>query len=193
MLAVVRTPEMKSARWQVFGQNVELSNINLWFMRIQTFAVAVFSFVLVSFSGKGQSAEDNKKIIKRYLLEIINERRLDLLEEVFPDRFVRHDLNDSSDHWMTVAEQRKRLTELLEAFPDFRYSISDIMAEGDKVVVRAVWHGTQKGTFMKTESAGNRLNYLSEVIFYRLENGKIVERWVQLDLYNLFKKMKGEK
>ena len=144
-------------------------------------------------SAKEQVTEKNKKIITRYLLDIINNRKLELLGEVFPEKFVRHDLNDSTDTWMTVADQHKRLSDLIQAFPDLQYSISDMVAEGDKVVVRTVWHGTQKNTFMKTESAGNRINYLSEIIFYRLENGKIVERWTQLDLHSLFKKMKGEK
>jgi predicted ester cyclase len=94
---------------------------------------------------------------------------------------------------MTIADQQKRLSELFEAFPDFYYTIGDIIAEGDKVVVRAVWHGTQKNTYRKIESSGNRIDSVSEVIFYRLEKGKIVERWTQLDLYHLFAKMKGEK
>ena len=142
-------------------------------------------------SVKEQVTEKNKKIITRYLLDIINNRKLELLGEVFPEKFVRHDLNDSTDTWMTVADQHKRLSDLIQAFPDLQFSISDMIAEGDKVVARVVWQGTQKNTFMKTESAGNRINYLSEIIFYRLENGKIVERWTQLDLHSLFKKMKG--
>ena len=93
---------------------------------------------------------------------------------------------------MTVADQKKRLSDLFDAFPDFHYTVSDIIAEEDKVVVRAVFQGTQKNPFMKTESSGNGVN-VSEIIFYRLKNGKIVERWTQLDLYNLFKEMKGEK
>lgn len=144
-------------------------------------------------ASKGQTAEDNKKVITRYLLEIFNGKKLERLGEVFPDRFVRHDLNDHTDTWMTVADQQKRLSDLFQAFPDFHYTIGDIIAEGDNVVVRAVWHGTQKGTFMKTESSGNRIDGVSEIIFYRLENGKIAERWTQLDLHSLFKKMKGEK
>ena len=144
-------------------------------------------------SAKEQSAEENKKVITRYLLDIINNRKLELLGEVFPEKFVRHDLNDSTDTWMTVADQHKRLGDLIQAFPDLQYSISDMIAEGDKVVVRVVWQGNQKNAFMKTESSGNRINYLSEIIFYRLEKGKIVERWTQLDLHSLFKKMKGEK
>ena len=162
-------------------------------MRLQRFTIAVLSFVFFGLSAIGQSPEENKKVISRYLLDIINNRKLELLGEVFPEKFVRHDLNDSTDHWMTVADQHKRLSDLFQAFPDLYYTISDMIAEGDKVVVRAVWHGTQKNTFMKTESSGNRINYLSEIIFYRLEKGKIVERWTQLDLDGLFKKMKGEK
>ena len=91
-----------------------------------------------------QSARENKKIITRYLLEIFNDKKLELLGEVFPDRFVRHDLNDGTDTWMTVADQQKRVGDLFHAFPDFHYTIGDIIAEGDKVVLRAIWHGTQK-------------------------------------------------
>ncbi len=141
---------------------------------------------------KGQSQGENKKIINYYLLDIINGRKLELLGEVFPEKFIRHDLNDSKDTWMTIADQKKRLSDLFHAFPDFHYTVSDIIAEGDRVVVRAVFQGTQKNTFMQTESSGNHVS-ISEIIFYRLEHGKIVERWTQLDLYGLFKQMKGEK
>jgi predicted ester cyclase len=162
-------------------------------MRVQTVAIALVSFMVLTLSAKAQSSEENKKVITRYLLEIFNGRKLDLVGEVFPEKFVRHDLNDSTDTWMTIADQQKRLSDLFQAFPDFYYTIGDIMAEGDKVVVRAVWHGTQKGSFMKIEPLVNRIDSVSEIIFYRLEKGKIVERWTQLDLHSLFKKMKGEK
>jgi predicted ester cyclase len=147
----------------------------------------------VAANSKDRSAEENKKINRHYLLDIINGRKLELLGEVFPEKFVRHDLNDGTDTRMTISDQHQRLSDLFQAFPDLQYTINDIVAEGDKVVVRTTWSGTQKDSFMKTESFGNSINGLSEIIFYRLENGKIVERWTKLDLHNLFKKMKGEK
>jgi predicted ester cyclase len=162
-------------------------------MRLQPFVLIVFNLTCFLFGAQAQSPEENKKIITRYLLEIFSGKKLERLGDVFPERFVRHDLNDSTDTWMTVGDQKKRLSDLFQAFPDFQYTITDMIAEGDKVVVRAVWHGTQKNTFMKTESSGNRIDGVSEIIFYRLEKGKIVERWTQLDLHSLFKKMKGEK
>ena len=160
-------------------------------MRLQTFALIPIILTFCLASARAQSEEENRKVITRYLLEIFNGKKLELLGEVFPERFVRHDLNDGTDTWMTVADQHKRLSELFEAFPDFYYTIGDMVAEGDKVVVRAVWHGTQKQTFRNIESLGNRIDSVSEIIFYRLENGKIVERWTQLDLYHLYEKMRA--
>ena len=162
-------------------------------MRLQNFVLIVINLTFFLFSARAQSPEENKKVITRYLLEIFNGKKLELLGEVFPERFVRHDLNDSTSTWMTLDDQKKRLGDLFQAFPDFHYTIGDIIAEGDKVVVRALWHGTQKNVFMKTESSGNRIDCVSEIIFYRLEKGKIVERWTQLDLHSLFHKMKAEK
>lgn len=162
-------------------------------MRLQNFALIFINLTFFLFCARAQSLEENKKVITRYLLEIFNGKKLELLGEVFPERFVRHDLNHSTDTWMTVDDQKKRLSDLFQAFPDFQYTIGDIIAEGDKVVVRAIWHGTQKNTFMNTESLGNSIDGVSEIMFYRLEKGKIIERWTQLDLHCLFKKMKGEK
>ena len=144
-------------------------------------------------TAKCQSNTENKKVVLRYLEEIVNHRRLDLLEEVFAEKFLRHDLLDSTEKVLTVADQKQGLSELFNAFPDLYYTIGDVIAEGDRVSLRAVFHGTHKGKFMGVAPSGNRIDYLSEIFFFRLEKGKIIERWVQLDLYNLFKKMKGEK
>lgn len=161
-------------------------------MKLCTLAFTVVCLTFCVGSVSGQSPEENKKVISRYLLEIFNGKKLEQLGEVFPEKFVRHDLNHGTDTWMTVADQQKRLSDLFHAFPDFYYTIGDIIAEGDKVVVRAEWHGTQKNTFMEVESLGNRVDSVSEIIFYRLEKGKIVERWTQLDLQSLFRKMRGK-
>lgn len=162
-------------------------------MCFRKIAIIIVIFIGVVASVKGQSSLTNKETIRYYLLDIFNGKKLEALDSVFPAKFVRHDLNDNTDTWMTVADQRKRLSNLFNAFPDFYYTIGDIIAEGDKVVVRAVWHGTQKNAFMDVAARGNKVDGVSEIIIYRLENGKIVERWTQLDLHSLFKKMHGEK
>ncbi|HTL08765.1 MAG TPA: ester cyclase, partial [Chitinophagaceae bacterium] len=155
-------------------------------MQYKKWPITLMALLSLGLAARAQSPEENKKVIRHYLLDIFNGKKLSQLSEVFPEKFVRHDLNDSSDNWLTVADQQKRLADLFRAFPDFYYTIGDMVAEADRVVVRAVWHGTQKDTFMKIPSLGKRVDGISEIIFYRLEHGKIVERWTQVDLYHLF-------
>ena len=150
-------------------------------------------YLMFTQTAKAQTTSENKKVVLRYIEEVVNQRKLELMDQVFAEKFLRHDLMDSTEKVLSVAEQKKGIAGLVKAFPDLYYVVGDIIAEGDKVVMRAVLHGTHKGAFMGVEPLGNRIDYLSEIFFFRLENGKIVERWVQFDLYNLFKKLKGEK
>jgi steroid delta-isomerase-like uncharacterized protein len=159
--------------------------------KLLVISITVFLFAIQS--AKCQSTMENKKVVLRYIEEVVNQRKLDLMKDVFTDNFIRHDLMDSTEKVLTVADQQKGISNLLKAFPDIYYVVGDIIAEGDKVVMRAAWHATHKSTFMGIEASGNRIDYLSEIFFFRLENGKIVERWVQFDLYTLLKKLKGEK
>ena len=45
---------------------------------------------------------------------------------------------------------------LRSAFPDFKATVEDILAEGDKVVVRQTWSGTQKGEWMGVPPTGRQ-------------------------------------
>ena len=160
---------------------------------MKIFSITIFAVFLFTIQyAECQSTVENKKVVLRYIEEVVNQRKLDLMKEVFADNFIRHDLMYSTEKVITVAEQQQGISNLFKAFPDIYYVVGDIMAEGDKVVMRASWSATHKGTFMGIEPSGKRVDYLSEIFFFRLENGKIVERWVQFDLYNLFKMLKGE-
>jgi steroid delta-isomerase-like uncharacterized protein len=61
-----------------------------------------------------------------------------------------------------------------EAFPDSAWSIEDIIAEGDKVVVRFVYRETQEGEFLGVPATGNKVE-MGGIIIHRIENGRIIE------------------
>ena len=54
-----------------------------------------------------------------------------------------------------------------------KVTIEDIIAEGDKVVVRNTWRGTNRAT-------GQRLQF-GGIVIWRIADGKIVERWAYLE------------
>jgi predicted ester cyclase len=66
------------------------------------------------------------------------------------------------------------------AFPDFKATINDIIAEGDKVVIRMTWNGTHRGEFMGIPPTGKRVSFgVFDIL--RIAGGKFVEHWGQMD------------
>ena len=64
-------------------------------------------------------------------------------------------------------------TMLRSAFPDFKATIDDIIAEGDKLVIRQTWSGTQKGEFMGIPPTGRSVSF-RVIDIVRFSGGKFV-------------------
>lgn len=63
-----------------------------------------------------------------------------------------------------------------------------LVAEGDTVALRAIDRGTHDGAFMGIEPTGREVEYPATA-FFRMVDGKIVERWVQPDLFGLVRQL----
>lgn len=63
----------------------------------------------------------------------------------------------------------KRLQELLKRIPDLRVELRDVLADRDKVVVRAVWSGRDGQSRSGMEFHG--------FVQWRIAEGRFVERW----------------
>jgi steroid delta-isomerase-like uncharacterized protein len=144
-------------------------------------------------SGLCQTSSTNKAIAKFYFEEVVNRQRLEGLNKVFADTFLVHSLLDSTETRKTIADQADFLKYLFKAFPDIHYTIGDILGADNRVVMRVMFSGTHKGEFWGFPASGNHIGYLSEIFFFRFSNNKIVESWVQLDLYDLFKQLQNAK
>jgi predicted ester cyclase len=58
-------------------------------------------------------------------------------------------------------------------FPDIRVTMEDLIAQGDKVVVRNHWTSTDTKSGQKIQFRG--------IVIWRIEKRKIVERWTYLE------------
>ncbi|MFD8926374.1 ester cyclase [Streptomyces mirabilis] len=76
----------------------------------------------------------------------------------------------------------------MKAFPDLRWTVEDMRAEGDTVAIRYTMTGTHKGPFAGVEATGRAIRAES-MAFYRLANGKIVEERAQLDMLSILQQM----
>ena len=77
---------------------------------------------------------------------------------------------------------------LLAAFPDWHGTIEDLVAEGDKVVVRLTYTGTHRGEFWGIPPTGKGFT-ITSVELYRIADGKVVESWVGSDRLGLLQQL----
>ena len=125
------------------------------------------------------SAEKNKAIFRRYIEEVWNQGRLELADEIF-DRYLAHQPDGPTLE--RGPEDVKRFNEEYHsAFPDFRISIDDQIAEGDKVVSRYTVSGTHQGEFFGIAPTGKPIEMTGTSID-RFEEGRLVEDWPEYDL-----------
>ena len=75
-----------------------------------------------------------------------------------------------------------------QAFPDLKWTVEDMIADGDTVAVRYTMTGTHRGTFAGVAPTGKAVTAQS-MAFYRLADGKIVEERAQLDMLSLLQQM----
>ena len=133
------------------------------------------------------AAEQNKALIVRFVEELFNRGNMGIVGEIFaPDFIEREQLPPGIP---IGREGVKVLTTMLRsAFPDFKATIDDILAEGDKVVIRMTWSGTQKGEFMGIPATGKRVSF-GVIDIIRITNGKLVEHWGQMDSMSLMQQL----
>jgi hypothetical protein len=72
----------------------------------------------------------------------------------------------------------------MEAFPDLRLTVEDIVAEGDTVAARVAFRGTHRGEFQGIPPTGKQVAF-SSMVFNHVVDGKVEEHWVEMDLLRL--------
>ena len=110
--------------------------------------------------------EYNKEFIIRHFEEFVNMKNSSVAYINLADDFLDH---DEAGGPAVGPEPAKRMMDKLYSFlPDLHVTIEDILAEGDKVMVRNIWTGTN--------IQGHKIQFKGFVL-WRLKDGKIAERW----------------
>ncbi|MDR7420156.1 MAG: ester cyclase [Armatimonadota bacterium] len=133
------------------------------------------------------ATEQNKTLVRQLVERIFNRGDVSLVDEFLaPDFVEREELPPG------LARDREGVKQLIAmfraAFPDFKAAIDDIVAEGDKVVVRQTWSGTHKGQFMGIPPTGKHVSF-GVIDIIRIAGGKCVEHWGQMDSMGLMQQL----
>ena len=133
------------------------------------------------------STEENKAIVRRVMEEVWQKGNLAVVDELIAPAFVFHDPNfevHGPDGF------KEMVTASRTAFPDIRATIHDQIAEGDTVMTRFTQHCTHEGEFgwFGIAPTGKQLT-IAGIDVNRIEDGKIVERWLSFDLLGMLQQM----
>jgi steroid delta-isomerase-like uncharacterized protein len=124
-------------------------------------------------------SEENKRIVRRFPLEVFNEGKVDVVDEIQAPDMIEHQppppgLPGGIEGFKGFVQAYR------QAFPDLHYEILTELEEGDKVATVVTVTGTMKGDFAGMPASGKSATW-TEIHVARLKDGKVVEHWGVID------------
>ena len=134
------------------------------------------------------STDANKRIVQRFVDEVLAASRVETIDELVASDFVSHtwDMTNAGRDKLrdTTPQMHARLT-------DVEMTVDDLVAEEDQVVARLTSSATPTGDFMGVAAAGKRYT-IGEIHWFRLRDGQLVEHWHQIDGLGLMRQLGGD-
>ena len=132
------------------------------------------------------SIEQNKAVVRRLYQALADGPQA--MEAVRAEVFAPNAVSHFSGQTLDYAAHAQFDAMVAAAFPDRRYTVEDLLAEGDKVVVRFTTGGTHLGEFQGIPPTG-KSGFVTGITICRVESGKIVEQWVEFDQLGLLQEL----
>ena len=118
--------------------------------------------------------ETNKAVVQRYIEEVINQGKLDVIETLF------------------APNMREKVKGFLaggdDPFPDGHEEIQHLVAEGNTVVAHWVLRGTHRAPFFGIPATSKTIEAHGFSIYF-FEDGKIVDDLMVFDNYDVLEQL----
>jgi predicted ester cyclase len=132
------------------------------------------------------TTEENKAQFRRAYEEVLNRGDLSVVDELIAPEFLNHEAPPGRDRG--PESMRGLATMLRTAFPDLRFTIEELVAEGDIVAGRLTMSGTHEGPLMGMPPTGRSVRQ-AHMHFVRYRDGKAVEHWGVRDDLGMMQQM----
>jgi steroid delta-isomerase-like uncharacterized protein len=105
---------------------------------------------------------ENKAVISSFLEEVLNQGRLERVDDLVAVDFVE------VDPFPGQKQGREGLKQVISAFrtafPDIHWVIEEMLGEGEKVFSRFTWHGTHRSEFFDVPATGKQITVKGMVV-----------------------------
>ena len=127
------------------------------------------------------SSKETKAVAQR-TQELWNTGNLAIADEIHATDFVNHDPGDPDVR--DLETYKAFIAAVRTSFPDFRVTIEDMIAEGDKVAIRWTARGTHQGELMGIAPTAKQATWTT-MTFYLFAGSKIEEAWWSKDILGM--------
>ena len=133
-------------------------------------------------------SEDNKVLLRRFVNEVWNGGRLDLIDELVVPDYVSHVVHTPP---IKNREELKRwVADVRTAFPDVQFTIQDLLLDDDKTITRWTSEASHQGEFLGVSGTGKKA-VCRGITISRFVEGKIAEEWGEWDALRLKEQIEG--
>jgi steroid delta-isomerase-like uncharacterized protein len=150
---------------------------------IQQLGRVLFPTQTVLTEPKPISPQVNKGIIDRYFNEVMNQGKLDVIDEIMAPNFAFR-IPTIPDPVRGRDGMKQFVSGLRNGFPDIQFTVQHQVAEGNKVATHYSMIGTHKGDFLGVPPTNNQVEDSGNDLFH-LANEQITEIWVSEDAVGL--------
>ena len=117
------------------------------------------------------STESTRKFMERYIAAIETGSKSQVIDEYIADEALK-----------------QHIATFEAAFPDYRLDVHDMLVDGDRAALRVTFSGVHMGDFQGV-AATSRAVTVPLMLFYRVENDKIVQFWINADSLGLLQQL----
>lgn len=131
------------------------------------------------------SIEANKELARRFVEEVMVKADPAAVDELVSEDFQPHSWGDMPPGREALKQAQQRV---MRGLADPRMEVHDVIAEGDRVVVRLTSHGRHAGEFMGMPASGKEYA-ISETHIVRIRDGQVVEHWRDADMLGMLRQI----
>ncbi|AKF11065.1 ester cyclase [Sandaracinus amylolyticus] len=133
---------------------------------------------------RGLAPSDASLVVRRVFDEVVNQRRMELLPELFAADYVGAQGERGPAAFGALIEG------LRGGFPDIEYVLDEVITQGERVAVRWSWSGTHRGAFRGIAPTGRAITHRG-MSFFELRGGRITRSWTELDRQAFAERLSG--
>ena len=127
------------------------------------------------------SQDETRRTITRLYEEVLNEGRLELLDEIAQPDVVEH--NPFPGQAQGAEGLKQRVSMVRGAF-DPRFTIEHLLVDGEKVAVMWTNRGTHLSDWFGIPATGKSFA-INGIDIFRLRDGRLAEHWDVVDVFGM--------